>query len=107
MKTRLFPAMLLMAAMACCWTACSDKEDYEPNPDNDKSDSDYIMTPAQMPTMRQITSLPMCVRLSLTRRQRNPFPGKSTTAESFIPKHPTCAMPVPRRSKMHANGSFP
>lgn len=48
MKTRSLLAMLLMAAMACGWTACSDKEDNEPTPDNDRSDSDYIMTPAQI-----------------------------------------------------------
>lgn len=48
MKTKSLMTMLLMAAMACGWTACSDKEDNEPTPDNDRSDSDYIMTPAQI-----------------------------------------------------------
>ena len=48
MKTRSLLALLLMAAMAFCWTACSDKEDNEPNPDNDKSESDYVLTAAQI-----------------------------------------------------------
>ena len=48
MKTRIFFALLLMAATGFCWTACSDKEDNESNADGDKSAADYVMTPAQI-----------------------------------------------------------
>ena len=48
MKTKASFILLLMAAMAFCWTACSDKEDIEPNTYDDKSEADHIMTPKQI-----------------------------------------------------------
>ena len=48
MKTRSFMAMLLMAALVCGWTACSDNEDNDPINNGDKSDSDYELTAEQI-----------------------------------------------------------
>ena len=47
MKTRTFCTLLVTAALACCWTACSDKENDDVNSD-DKDKSYFVMTAAQI-----------------------------------------------------------
>ena len=48
MKVKLFFSMLLIAAMPCIWTACSDNDNNESKAENGDNDDIHIMTPEKI-----------------------------------------------------------